>query len=333
MFRYAALLSLFLVSCFVASKTEAAVCTYNANGEVIVNSVPQDANGIDYFCDFTADQLNLKIFGLYLCKANPQPETYRADCEEVFFDPAGRQANIEYNATNGLGLTDLSIPLGEYSYAAFLSDKALGATFTARFDRDIQGSSGAGPVCWSNGNTSKISYSDPSISSFAVDCGSEAQAAPQTSYFNYSFFFQVVGGNGVYLNKLEGIPSGGPRSAFILKNLNELADITPGANSLDTNAVTSNAMYLLGVQKLTTPQKITADTKGVDIGFAIKDTFMHKLTANSRYKSGVVEACGGTRAPFGGGPVASLTPHPTSGAVACFVGSRPKTFQFRFEVN
>ena len=335
----------FTVAAFVlfqAGASYSATCPINGLGEIDVLSVPQDPNQIDYNCSFTAGALGITLHGVFLCKSEPKPNTYQAECDEVYFSETGKFVEVSYNESSGLGLTELSIPEGEYSYASFIMDIGLGIEFASNYSELIQGANGVGQTCWSNGNEVKTSYGNDA-SEFSADCGSETDAQPTFSYYFFKSFGTYAGGTAVFSNNSQGIPYGIPRSAYLMSSFTTPATvIADPASPYDQNMVTSDAKYMLGVSKFTSPISITANTKNVDIGFNIKDTFFQKITANGRYKIEGTPVCGGNTGLFTPGVPdfgnpnginSPLTAHTSTGAYACLATTRPTTFRFKFEVE
>lgn len=330
----------FIATC--GSSALAAVCPTNGSGEIDVLSVPQDANQIDYNCDFTANALGIKLHGVFLCEDEPKPNSYSTLCEEVYFNEAGNFVEVSFNESAGLGLSELSIPEGEYTYASFIMDVGLGIKFSSNYSQLIQGANGVGKTCWSNGNEVKTSYGSDATE-FSADCGLEQNAQPTFSYYYFKSFGTYSNNTAVFSNSAQGIPYGVPRSAYLMSSFTSPATVQADPSSPnDQNLVASDAKYMLGVSKFSAPVKITNATKNVDIGFNIKNTFFQKITANGKYKIGSTEVCGGTTGRFTAGApdfanpngvLTALSSHPQTGAYACLATTRPTTFRFKFEVE
>ena len=80
---------------------------------------------------------------------------------------------------------------------------------------------------------------------------------------------------------------------------------------------------MMGVTRFTTPAGVNANTKNIDLGFKLKNTYFQKITTNNNYYGS--KRCSESHGMLG---ESSLT-----GAHACLSTSYATQFDFRFRVR
>ena len=322
-----------LVALLAANMTSAQTCSTTSDGKYDVLSVPQDQNGFDHNCDFTADILQLSLYGIFVCTNEPTPENYQQQCSELFFDETPKVANISKGNVSSLGVGELSIEEGSYNYAAVIVKPTVGVSFVNNYTHPLRGATGVGTTCWTNGVDIAISYSNPS--EFSVECGTENDADPRVSDYTFTAIFDnnyLTDPDGPFRSEVLGIPNGLPINVYLLSSFNQRAQVTPGNNVFDQSALQSNVSVMMGVQKFSAPVKIDATTSNINVGFNITDTFFQKITGNSLYTENGQPVCGGNTGQLYNPIIPPLTAG-IDGAYACLATTYPTKFRFNFEAN
>ena len=232
----------------------------------------------DYNCNYTPDGMRLKIYKIMLCEEYIDNTNYLDKCVSLVDEEGGKSVIVEADKTTSILDGPASLPEGKYNYSVILINNTVDAKFTQTYSNEIHGNNGIGTTCWSNGNDVKISYEisangDGDPSKFSASCGTLAQANPQWSGYTYKAFWNDNnnGTNNYFVNKFQGILTFGSayKDVYVLSNLTELATVTTGVggrNEDDGNGVSSDGIYVMGVQKHDTPITISPATNGVELG-------------------------------------------------------------------
>ena len=294
----------------------------------------------DYNCNYTPDGMRLKIYKIMLCEEYIDNTNYLDKCVSLVDEEGGKSVIVEADKTTSILDGPASLPEGKYNYSVILINNTVDAKFTQTYSNEIHGNNGIGTTCWSNGNDVKISYEisangDGDPSKFSASCGTLAQANPQWSGYTYKAFWNDNnnGTNNYFVNKFQGILTFGSayKDVYVLSNLTELATVTTGVggrNEDDGNGVSSDGIYVMGVQKHDTPITISPATNGVELGFKLKDTFFQKITTNNDYYGSGVSGKKKCSEVHG-----SIGQSSETGAYACLSTSYPITFDFRIQSN
>jgi hypothetical protein len=331
---------------FSASDVKAALCPVS-NGVINLDDLKtitgRSSAAVthgDYNCEYTPDGMRIKIYKIMLCEEYVDNTKYLEKCVSLFDEVTGKSVTVEADKNTSILDGPASLPEGKYNYSVILINNTVDTKFTQTYSNEIHGNNGIGTTCWSNGNDVKISYEvsangngDPS--KFSASCGTLAQANPQWSGYTYKAFWND-NNNGVdnyFINKFQGIQAFGSayKDVYVLSNLTEVATVTTGVdgrNHDDGNGVSSNGIYVMGVQKHDTPITISPTTNGLELGFKLKNTFFQKITTNNDYYgSGVTgkKKCSEVHG--------SIGQSSETGAYACLSTSYPITFDFRIQSN
>ena len=294
----------------------------------------------DYNCNYTPDGMRIKIYKIMLCETYVNNTNYLEKCASLLDAVSGKSVIVEADKNTSILDGPASLPEGNYNYSVILISNTVEAKFTQTYSNEIHGNNGIGTTCWSNGNDVKISYeksaggdSDPS--KFSASCGTLAQANPQWSGYTYKAFWNNNnnGVNNYFVNKHLGIEAFGSayKDVYVLSNLNDITTVTTGVdgrNHDDGNGVSSDGIYVMGVQKHDTPIIISPATNGLELGFKLKDTFFQKITTNNNYYGTGVDGnkkCSEVHGSIGKSSV--------TGAYACLSTSYPTNFDFRIQSN
>ena len=330
--------NLFLIALSLCISTFASLafsqtCQMTADDKYKVLAVPQDQNGFDHNCDFTADKLQLNLYGIYLCENEPTPETYRENCSNVFFRSTPVVADIVKNGVSALGIGDVTMDEGEYNYAVVLVKPTVGVSFVNEYTHPLRGATGVGTTCWTNGVDIAISYNSPL--DFSVECGNADDANPRVSNYTFSAIFDsnyLADPLGPFRREVLGIPRGEPINVYLLSDFEQRASVVPGANVFDQSQLQSNASLMLGVQKFDSPVNISGSTKNINFGFNITDTFFQKITGNSRYTENGQQVCGGNTGDSNN-PINLPLTAGVGGAYACLATTYPTKFRFELDAR
>lgn len=292
------------------------------------------SNGKDYNCNYTPDGMKLKLFKIFLCAQLPTLADYDAICEPLVNFPTGKDVVVTADGTTPILDGSVTLKEGTYSHAVILVENRLGSKFVQTFSHPIQGNNGVGTTCWSNGNDAKISYESFALgpgdyTKFSASCGTLAQANPQWSYYTYKGLWNPLNpGNIFFINSTPYLTyTGSGKDVHLLSDFSTLATVTAGdsgRNLDDENGIITNARYMMGVTELTPAAKISADTKNIDLGFKLKDTYFQKITSNNNYYG--AKRCSETH-----GNISTMST--LTGSYACLSTSYATTFDFKFVVE
>jgi len=322
---------------FSASDVKAALCPVS-NGVInlddlktITGRSSAEVTHGDYNCNYTPDGMRIKIYKIMLCETYVDNSNYLEKCVPLFDEVSGKSVTVEADKNTSILDGPASLPEGKYNYSVILINNTVDTKFTQTYSNQIHGNNGIGTTCWSNGNDVKISYEV----SANGDGETLAQANPQWSGYTYKAFWNN-NNNGVdnyFINKFQGIQAFGSdyKDVYILSNLTEVAKVTAGVggrNQDDGNGVSSDGIYVMGVQKHDTPIIVSPATNGLELGFKLKNTFFQKITTNNNYYgSGIAgkKKCSEVHGTIGKSS--------ETGAYACLSTSYPTDFDFRIQSN
>ena len=321
MAKFAVVFGLWIASLQVV---QAADCTY-VNGEVDVASIALDSNGKDRNCNFTPDEVKIKVFDIYLCEELPTYSNYRTSCSSLFSSSAGKDIELSKGTSSSMADGAITLQEGGYKYAALVMENTFSIKFQADYTMPIRGKSGVGTTCWTNGNDVKIFYGN-NYPDFSSECGTSSAANPQFSRYTYAGLYHPAYPSNPFKNAIDGIAIGRGASAYILSGLNTLATVTPGSDPQDPDAVVTDGNKILGIYEFPNAQVVSAATQNVDMGISVDKGAFMKITSNTFYADNSGPICNS-------GGHGSLTAHATSGAHSCLATSYPTSLRFKFEVN
>ena len=337
-------------SCFIwvtgASTATANVCPRTSSGAVDLQQFVGSGNR-DNNCDYTPNGMRIKLYKILLCSQLPSLANYETLCKPLVDFSSGKNIDITADGTSPIIDGPVTLTEGLYTHAVILIENRIGSKFTETFSHPIQGNNAVGTTCWSNGNDAKISYESAALgpgdyTKFSASCGTASDANPQWSYYTYKGLWNPQKTDNwdpqdatkdFFVNSVPYLTyTGSGKDVHLLSDFSTLASITSGAagrNRDDENGIVSNASYLMGVTKFTTAANINANTRNIDLGFKLKDTFFQKITTNNNYYNLYTNPqCSKQHA------VMDINnPSPITGAHACLSTSYATTFDFKFEVQ
>ena len=327
---------------FTSSLANADVCP-RLNDAVDLSRLSVDPNGKDYNCNYTPDGMRLKLYKIMLCEQLPNVANYNTTCKPLVDFASGKDVEITADGTSPILDGDVSLSEGTYTHAVIVISNRITSKFTQNFTQPIQGKDGIGTTCWSNGNPAAISYEayangPGDYTKFSATCGTAQEADPRWSYYTYKGLWNPRNpgpghsdpsnpANIFYINSTPWLSyTGNGKDVHLLSDFNTLASVTSGdggRNLDDENGIVTDAQYLMGVTRFTTPANINPNTENIDLGFKLKNTFFQKITTNNDYYG--AKRCSETHGILG---ESTLT-----GAHACLSTSYATTFDFRFVVK
>lgn len=304
------------------------------NGAVDLSLLTVNSNNMDYNCNYTPDAMRLKLYKILLCEQLPTVANYNETCEALVDFSSGKDIDVTADGTTPILDGPVSLKEGSYTHAVILIANRISSKFTQTFSQPIQGNNGVGTTCWSNGNDAKISYESFALgpgdyTKFSASCGAISEASPQWSYYSYRGLWNPDPnrGNTYFVNSAPYLTiTGSGKDVHLLSDISTLATVTAGEsgrNPDDENGIVSNASYMMGVTKLTPIATMSPNTKNIDLGFKLKDTFFQKITTNNNYYGN--KRCSETHGILGASS--------ETGAHACLSTSYATTFDFKILVE
>lgn len=298
--------------------------------DLIVNS-----NGFDYNCNYTPDAMKIKLFRVSLCGQLPTVDNHETVCEQLVNFSDGKDVTITADDITPILDGSVTLTEGLYSHALIIIENRVASKFTQNFSRPVQGNNGAGTTCWSNGNDAKISYeisanAGGDYTKFSASCGTVEQSDPRWSYYTYKGLWNPRRdvNPAYFINSTPFLTlMGEGKDIHLLYDYSTLATVNAGAanrNLDDENGITTNANYMMGVSAFSEQKNINANTKNIDLGFQLVDTFFQKITTNNNYYGN--QRCSDTH-----GDITQASP--LTGSYACLSTSYATTFDFRFSVE
>lgn len=312
------------------------------NGAVDLSNLGDGTSNGDYNCDYTPDGMNVKLYKIMLCEEYPTVSSYSTACSSLVDFPSGRDVNITADGTSPILDQDVTLTEGIYTHAVIVISNKIASKFTQTFTQPIQGNDGVGTTCWSNGNDAAISYETAlgvdgygDYTKFSASCGTAAEADPSWSYYTYKGLWNPGAQDSwsptdstkvFYISSTPYLALGYEKNDLhLLSNFTTLASVASGEagrNRDDENGIITDAQYMMGVTRFTTPANINPNTQNIDLGFKLKDTFFQKITTNDYYG---VQRCSDEDGTIGESSV--------TGAHACLSTSYATRFDFKFEVR
>ena len=231
-----------------------------------VGSLELDDNTSPYEnrCISDVQTLKMNLFKVGLCKSVPDETNPTIDWYEkcVFIlDNLTNPVEVEFSlgepqTINNIDLSKLTE--GTYTHAVVLEQNKWFFKSAQLFSQPFQGRSTAGNLCYTIGNASYNKFSTTSLTDLSMEC--VANEAAMEANGNYGWMY----------NETFWIGSAAPMKIMSSGNkLYLLSDQTTLA-TIDNSNKTSDANYELGLMYFSAPLKINANTKNIDLGFAMK---------------------------------------------------------------
>jgi len=233
-------------------------------------------------CFLSPIALEATFYSISFCTEEPKPDTYQQVCSRVMHFPSGKTIPIQIGKSTTLFDDGISIPEGNYPYAAMLLGNVPRIKAEVTFDEVFTGANNtSGTKCWTNGGTargSNYAYGTNNVD-FAITCG----ASPQAQWSSRKYMALKNPTNSYkYGNTAPYLDIGGPKSSYIMADENTIATVTPDSNNpWDEDLVQSNGTMILSVQKFTTPTVISTETENIDLGFNLTDNYWVEITSDS----------------------------------------------------
>ena len=217
-------------------------------------------------CYINMQNARVTIYGIYLCPAEPDVETYLSTCDSIFESSAGEEVSFTYGTdaslpTNGV----LSLSVGTYTHMALRIGGPIKNKMLVQFDRSMSGRSGDGQYCYTSGRDylkaeSRIDFS-------TIDCAATlaaAQAAVDWSSED-SGYMCAPGGGAKISNKDWEANAFGKLSAKYLLNLNGNEYVDGNGENCPGNGdpLGNIAPRFLTMQQLRVPAVISPTTRGI----------------------------------------------------------------------
>lgn len=215
-------------------------CSTNANGEII------DTDS----CEFDAISLTYYVKDILWCTDLPTPGDFNA-CESWDISPF--TFTITEDSVTSLE-TFRDLPKGTYTWNALVIEPRYELKAVATFSRAMQGATGSGKICWTNGATINHGTSlwrEPDRSKWMADCGSQV---PENIQSNAIIFNNTMFGPGSFLSSYDSVMPDGSRTVGYLLN---------SAGNLATTYLEVTTYVSLHKQQL--PVVVTGDPKKIGI--------------------------------------------------------------------
>ena len=311
--------------------TDTQLCSaITSNGIVNIStkSGDRDAYG-DYHCLFTPEAMRINLYEIRLCETYPVATDYTEKCNVLVSNAAGKMVSISNDLSTKITDQEISIAEGTYKFATVLVAPTIESRFSITFDSSMQGANaGTGTTCWSNGKEGLPTYLD-GHDEMTVNCGLSTEAAPVFSPVYFYAFWDDRTNN--FTNSVSGLAETSLLyvDAYLMNDATTpmpMSGLEWLGGDQNTGVVVGNsATRLLGVSQIT-PITISPDTKNVDIGFSIENTYYAKTSTNQKYRAnGTFD---GSESPGGGGAICSM-----GSTEACFLNAAPERFIFRATSN
>lgn len=270
-------------------------------------------------CLLSPIALKVTFYSISFCPEEPTPSNYQTMCNRIFHFPAGKEVTIEPGKSSTLFDGDISIPEGNYPFAAMLIGNTPKLKMSATFDQPFTGANGSsGTTCWTNGNDAKdkqFKYGTYNLP-YSTTCGTAAQASPTWTTKAYKAIKSPDPADnwkwkneGLYLT--HGYAN---KNSYFMSDENTQATVTLDSNSpWDEQLVQSNAQQILSVQKFDTPAVVSPDKENIDLGFDLTNFFYVEVTKDSSANNDPNPGMGCT---------------PIAGTTGCAVTFHPKKLEF-----
>lgn len=225
----------------------------------------------------TPDSLKLSFYKMALCTEKP---TYldESKCVYLLNSSSPKEVEISVGAKTDLLTGEVSVPEGVYPYAVMMIDNEIGVKTVFEFssgNEQTDSLGNTGNSCWTNGKDVTWGYSNAADT--VMTCGATPNAK-----FSFEEFKAFEGYSNKVLNDTTPTTS---FDVYLLKDITSIA--TSGSDSY--GYPTGDANYIWGVQTFNDAPEITANTKNIDMGFALTEginmSFNNFLTG-----SGIVES-------------------------------------------
>ena len=217
-------------------------------------------------CYINMQNAKVTIYGIYLCKAQPDVETYSSACDPIYESNSGAEVTFTYGVdaalpTNGV----LSLSIGTYTHMALRIGGPIQNKMLVQFDRAMSGRSGDGQYCYTSGRD--YLKAESRIDHSTIDCAATlaaAQAALDWSSED-SGYMCASGGGAKISNKDWEANAFGKLSAKYLLDLsgNEYTAGNGEACPGNGDAIGNYAPRFLNMQQLRSPAVITPTTRGI----------------------------------------------------------------------
>ena len=127
-------------------------------------------------CYINMQNAKVTIYGIYLCKAQPDVETYISACDPIYESNSGAEVTFTYGVdaalpTNGV----LSLSVGTYTHMALRIGGPIQNKMLVQFDRAMSGRSGDGQYCYTSGRD--YLKAESRIDHSTIDCAATLAAA------------------------------------------------------------------------------------------------------------------------------------------------------------
>ena len=217
-------------------------------------------------CYVNMQDAKVTIYGIYLCPAQPDVETYQSTCDSIYESSAGTEVTFTYGVdaalpTNGV----LSLSIGTYTHMALRIGGPIKNKMLVQFDRNMSGRSGDGQYCYTSGRDYLKAESRVDFST--IDCAATlaaAEAAVDWSSEESGYMCGAGGGPKISTKDWEANAFGKLSAKYLLDlNGNEYTagngENCPG----NGDAIGNYAPRFLNMQQLRAPAVITPTTRGV----------------------------------------------------------------------
>ena len=323
---------------FTSSLANANVCP-RLNDAVDLSRLSVDPNGKDYNCNYTPDGMRLKLYKVMLCEQLPSVANYNTTCKPLVDFASGKDENhcrryclfwtVKWVLAKGLHTCCNCY----FKQNCIKFPKISHNQFRKRWNWHgvlVEWKSSC-YLLWGICKWSRRLYKFSALR----HC---TRSRPEMVYYTYKGLWNPRNpgtGHGdpsnpaniFFINSTPWLSyTGNGKDVHLLSDFNTLASVTSGdggRNLDDENGIVTDAQYLMGVTKFTTPANINPNTENIDLGFKLKNTFFQKITTNNDYYG--AKRCSETHGILG---ASTLT-----GAHACLSISYATTFDFGFMVK
>lgn len=219
-------------------------------------------------CYVNMQNAKVTVYGIYLCSAQPDVETYASACDPIYESGTGTEVTFTYGVdaplpTNGV----LSLSVGTYTHMALRIGGPIQNRMLVQFDRNMSGRSGDGQYCYTSGRDYLKAESRVDFST--VDCAATlaaAEAAVDWSSEESGYFCSSGGGPKISNKDWEANAFGKLSAKYLLDlNGNEYTDGNGENCPGNGDAIGNYAPRFLNLQQLRESATITPSTRGIKI--------------------------------------------------------------------
>ncbi|MEC8673446.1 MAG: hypothetical protein VXY13_06850 [Pseudomonadota bacterium] len=268
-----------MVRCLLATAFAGALATLALPAQAVINGscsgtltgtpvVDEVLASNFHRCYINMQNAKVNIYGIYLCAAQPDLETYRSACDPIYESTAGTEVTFTYGVdaalpTNGV----LSLSIGSYTHMALRIGGSIQNKVLVQFDRNMSGRSGDGQYCYTSGRD--YIKADSRIDFSTIDCAATlaaAEAALDWSAEDSGYICSSGGGAKISSKDWEA-NTFGKLAAKYLVDLDGNEYTTGNGENCPGNgdALGNVAPRFLTMQQLRTPATITPATRGIKI--------------------------------------------------------------------